>query len=201
MDLAAVRLRDLDDTVGAIARSLGYTSEYAFNRAFTRHRHIPPGRAKMGHPPHDLAPGSSDTHRHDHEITAAYRVRRICLWNTRIRRVLEPAPAPLTPGAEWVVQMQVAGARWPSRSTAVTCDPGQRVFEHTSRSDDGNPARALWRWQVTPLPGQHSRIEVSWLVSPRTFWRRALLGKLRRRQMGDEVPASLAALAALLTPA
>jgi AraC-like DNA-binding protein len=44
MDLAAVRLRDTDDTVGAVARSLGYTSEYAFNRAFTRHRRIPPGR-------------------------------------------------------------------------------------------------------------------------------------------------------------
>jgi AraC-like DNA-binding protein len=44
MDLAAKRLRDTDDTVGAIARSLGYTSEYAFNRAFTRHRHTPPGR-------------------------------------------------------------------------------------------------------------------------------------------------------------
>jgi AraC-like DNA-binding protein len=44
MDLAAIRLRDTEDTVGAIARSLGYTSEYAFNRAFTRARHIPPGR-------------------------------------------------------------------------------------------------------------------------------------------------------------
>ena len=33
------------------------------------------------------------------------------------------------------------------------------------------------------------------------FWRRALLGKLRRRQMGDEVPDSLRALAALLAPA
>jgi len=44
MDLAAGRLRDTDDTVGAIARSLGYTSEYAFNRAFTRARRIPPGR-------------------------------------------------------------------------------------------------------------------------------------------------------------
>jgi AraC-like DNA-binding protein len=43
-DLASARLRDTDDTVGAIARSLGYTSEYAFNRAFTRHRRIPPGR-------------------------------------------------------------------------------------------------------------------------------------------------------------
>jgi AraC-like DNA-binding protein len=44
MDLAAQRLRDTNDTVGAIARSLGYTSEYAFNRAFTRARRIPPGR-------------------------------------------------------------------------------------------------------------------------------------------------------------
>jgi AraC-like DNA-binding protein len=44
MDLAAQRLRDTEDTVGAIARSLGYTSEYAFNRAFTRHRRTPPGR-------------------------------------------------------------------------------------------------------------------------------------------------------------
>jgi hypothetical protein len=36
-----VRLRD---TVGAFARSLGYTSEYAFNRAFTQARRIPPDR-------------------------------------------------------------------------------------------------------------------------------------------------------------
>lgn len=43
-ELAAQRLRDTDDTVSAIARSLGYTSEYAFNRAFTRHRRTPPGR-------------------------------------------------------------------------------------------------------------------------------------------------------------
>jgi AraC-like DNA-binding protein len=44
MDLAAQRLRDTDDTVGVIARSLGYTSEYAFNRAFARARGAPPGR-------------------------------------------------------------------------------------------------------------------------------------------------------------
>jgi AraC-like DNA-binding protein len=44
MDLAAQRLRDTDDTVGAIARGLGYTSEYAFNRAFARYRSVPPGR-------------------------------------------------------------------------------------------------------------------------------------------------------------
>src|SRR5262249_44648152 len=35
MDLAAVRLRDTDDTVSAIARSVGYTSAYAFNPAVT----------------------------------------------------------------------------------------------------------------------------------------------------------------------
>jgi uncharacterized protein YndB with AHSA1/START domain len=123
---------------------------------------------------------------------------RLPEWNTRIRRVLEPARRPLAPGAEWVVQMQVPGARWPSRSTAVTYDPGRHLFEHTSRSDDGNPSSALWRWRVTPIPHQRSRIDVSWHVAPRSFWRRALFGKLRRRQMGDEVPASLHALAALL---
>ncbi|HEY7432608.1 MAG TPA: cupin domain-containing protein [Streptosporangiaceae bacterium] len=43
-DLAARRLRDTDDTVSTIARSLGYASEYAFNHAFTRARRISPGR-------------------------------------------------------------------------------------------------------------------------------------------------------------
>jgi uncharacterized protein YndB with AHSA1/START domain len=124
-------------------------------------------------------------------------ISRLPRWNTRIRRVLESARRPLAPGVEWVVQMQVSGARWPSRSTAVTYDPGQLVFEYTTRSDDGNPTSALWRWKVTPIPGQRSRIEVSWHVAPRTFWRRALFGKLRRRQMGDEVTASLRALGAL----
>jgi methylphosphotriester-DNA--protein-cysteine methyltransferase len=44
MHLAAQRLRYSTDTVGAIAREVGYTSEYAFNRAFARHRGQPPGR-------------------------------------------------------------------------------------------------------------------------------------------------------------
>jgi hypothetical protein len=48
---------------------------------------------------------------------------RLSEWNARIRRVLEPARQPLAPGVGCVVQMQVAGARWPSRSTAVTYDP------------------------------------------------------------------------------
>jgi AraC-like DNA-binding protein len=44
MDLAARRLRDTTDSVESIARDLGYTSEYAFNRAFRRSRGLPPGR-------------------------------------------------------------------------------------------------------------------------------------------------------------
>ncbi len=45
MNLAARRLRDTEDTVGTIARSLGYTSKYAFNRAFTRARGAATARA------------------------------------------------------------------------------------------------------------------------------------------------------------
>jgi AraC-like DNA-binding protein len=44
MHLAAQRLKYSTDTVGAIAREVGYASEYAFNRAFARHRGQPPGR-------------------------------------------------------------------------------------------------------------------------------------------------------------
>jgi len=44
MHLAAQRLKYTTDTVEAIAREVGYTSEYAFNRAFARHRGQPPGR-------------------------------------------------------------------------------------------------------------------------------------------------------------
>ena len=44
MHLAAQRLKHSTDTVETIARDVGYTSEYAFNRAFSRHRGAPPGR-------------------------------------------------------------------------------------------------------------------------------------------------------------
>ena len=44
MDLAAVRLRDTDETLDAIARSVGYTSVYAFSRAFRRARRRAPGQ-------------------------------------------------------------------------------------------------------------------------------------------------------------
>jgi AraC-like DNA-binding protein len=44
MELAAQRLRHGDETVGAIARGVGYRSEYSFNRAFARFYGAPPGR-------------------------------------------------------------------------------------------------------------------------------------------------------------
>ena len=44
MHLAAERLKHLSETVEGIARQVGYSSEYAFNRAFARHRGQPPGR-------------------------------------------------------------------------------------------------------------------------------------------------------------
>jgi AraC-like DNA-binding protein len=44
MHLAAQRLKHSTDTIETIARDVGYTSEYAFNRAFSRHGGHPPGR-------------------------------------------------------------------------------------------------------------------------------------------------------------
>ncbi|MCS5493598.1 AraC family transcriptional regulator [Curtobacterium flaccumfaciens] len=44
MDLAARRLRDTDDGLQKIAADVGYTSVYAFSRAFSRERSLPPGR-------------------------------------------------------------------------------------------------------------------------------------------------------------
>jgi AraC-like DNA-binding protein len=44
MDLAARRLRDTDDSLQAIAQSVGYTSVYAFSRAFSRIRAQSPGQ-------------------------------------------------------------------------------------------------------------------------------------------------------------
>jgi AraC-like DNA-binding protein len=44
MELAVHRLRTAQEPIGPIARAVGYTSEYAFNRAFARVRGITPGR-------------------------------------------------------------------------------------------------------------------------------------------------------------
>lgn len=50
MELAARRLTATTGPIGPIARSVGYTSEYAFNRAFNRVHGITPGRYRTRHP-------------------------------------------------------------------------------------------------------------------------------------------------------
>jgi AraC-like DNA-binding protein len=44
IELAARLLRESQQSVGRISHLVGYTSEFAFSRAFTRHRGEPPGR-------------------------------------------------------------------------------------------------------------------------------------------------------------
>jgi AraC-like DNA-binding protein len=44
MDLAARQLRETGNAVSSIAHGVGYTSEFAFSRAFARLRGVAPGR-------------------------------------------------------------------------------------------------------------------------------------------------------------
>lgn len=44
MSVAANRLRDLDESIERVARAVGYTSVYAFTRAFHREHGLPPSR-------------------------------------------------------------------------------------------------------------------------------------------------------------
>ncbi|MFZ3551223.1 cupin domain-containing protein [Streptomyces sp. 4.24] len=44
LDQAARQLRDTNDSLGTIARNVGYASEYAFSRAFTRELGVAPSR-------------------------------------------------------------------------------------------------------------------------------------------------------------
>lgn len=48
MDLAARLLQDTEDTLFEVARRVGYTSEYAFNRAFKQTHGQPPGQFRRG---------------------------------------------------------------------------------------------------------------------------------------------------------
>lgn len=121
-------------------------------------------------------------------------------WNAAMTGVCE-MPASLEPGAEWVVEFHWMRRTWRSRSRCQVIDPAALRFTHRTQTDDGNPSYADWEWTVTPA-GDHSTIEVSWELRPSTFWRRVLLAKLRNRQLATvEVPASLSALSAALSPA
>ena len=122
-------------------------------------------------------------------------IGRLPEWNARVESLIEGPETPLRPDVEWKVQMAVPpGARWVSRSRVINVDAERGRFEYMSQSDDGNPSFVTWSWTVTAEPAG-TRVTVEWDVHPRTFWRRLLFARLRRRQLAREVPASLDALA------
>jgi AraC-like DNA-binding protein len=59
MDLAARQLRETTNAVSSIAHGVGYTSEFAFSRAFTRLRGVAPGRYRTEARRQSLRPSSS----------------------------------------------------------------------------------------------------------------------------------------------
>jgi hypothetical protein len=128
-------------------------------------------------------------------------IGRLPAWNAHIRRVLEDPEKALADGVEWVVLMSAMGTTWRSRSRVSLHDPVARRFEHITHTDDGNPTWLEWRWRVDPASTGGTRLAVTWSGHPRTFWRKAVFAKIRRRQLAAEVPTSLAALAHSLVPA
>jgi uncharacterized protein YndB with AHSA1/START domain len=114
-------------------------------------------------------------------------------WNREIARIIEPRAA-IEVGAQWVVEIRAVHTHWPSRSELTRVDRDARRFAYRSVTDDGNPSHADWRWQVDPDPaGAHVTVEVD--VRPRTFWRRMLLARYRRRSLRLAINTSLRALA------
>jgi len=133
----------------------------------------------------------------DDVFAALTRPADLPTWNRAIRRVVQ-APTRLVEGDEWVVELHVLGRTWHSRSTVLSIDPSARTFAHRSRTDDGNPSWAEWRWSVTGDPSGGSLVSVTFDLSPKTFWRRLLFAHVRRYQLASrELPRSLAALTAV----
>jgi hypothetical protein len=130
----------------------------------------------------------------DDAFTFLTDLDRLCDWNAIMTRLVE-RPDTLAPGADWVVEFKALGNTWRSRSTVEEYDPNRRIFRYRSRTDDGNPSYATWRWVVEPAAESGSRLTVSWDLNPRTFWRRVLLARIRARQLEREVPRSIDALA------
>jgi uncharacterized membrane protein len=121
-------------------------------------------------------------------------IARLPEWNEHIHHVVE-APAELADGSEWVVQMRANGARWKSRSQLEELDRAGHRFAYTSRTDDNNPSRGHWSWELTPA-GKGTDVTVSWELRPRTFFREHLAAPLRHRQLKNEVRTSIGAAAA-----
>jgi uncharacterized protein YndB with AHSA1/START domain len=119
-------------------------------------------------------------------------VERLPEWNRVITKVVE-RPAALRPDAEWVVELRSMGSSWQSRSRVLALDPGAQHFSYRSQTDDGNPSYGDWSWTIAEAD-DGTRVTISWELWPKTFWRRALLARVRNRQLRREVRASLRAL-------
>jgi uncharacterized protein YndB with AHSA1/START domain len=122
---------------------------------------------------------------------------RLPEWNAAIERVVEQ-PGRLIAGATWVVEMHPARLmRWTSVSTLEHIDDEGLRFSYRTVNADGNPSYTLWRWAVKPEPSG-ANVSVGWDVYLETPDRQLLAGPIRRRQLRNEVAASLAQLARLL---
>jgi uncharacterized protein YndB with AHSA1/START domain len=127
-------------------------------------------------------------------ITSADRLPE---WNLCIAKVIERRTT-LNEGAEWVVEMNVHGMRWPSRSTLIECDRGARRYTYRSVSDDGNPSFALWTWELAPKDGG-TDLTVRWNLNPKTRFRKLVAVRVRNRMLKNETQTSFQAIESTLT--
>ena len=87
---------------------------------------------------------------------------------------------------------------WGSVSGVEELDRERLRFAYETRNTDGNPSYTKWAW-VMVGGGDGTEITVTWDVYLKTFDRRVLAGPLRKRQLRNEVAASLATLATLVS--
>lgn len=120
-------------------------------------------------------------------------IARLAEWNRAITAVIE-RPDRITVGDRWTVEMSALGQRWHSRSEVEVLDPVGRCFAYRSATDDGNPSYALWTWVVADHAAG-ALVTVACELHPATFWRRALLVRIRSFQLARrELVESLVAL-------
>lgn len=120
-------------------------------------------------------------------------INRLPEWNRAIEAVIEE-PANLDVGAEWVVVMHPPRLpRWNSRSRVEELDRDRLRFAYRTQTDDGNPTFLVWTWEIVAGDGG-ARVNVRWHAHIKTLGRRLVAPRVRRPQLCQEVPASLAAI-------
>jgi hypothetical protein len=117
-------------------------------------------------------------------------VERLPDWNRCVPRLIE-APGELAAGTEWVIWQKAFGSGWASRSTVTTIDAKARVFIHRTQTTDGNASYAIWTWTIADVAGD-AELTVHFELHPKTFWRRKVFARIRRRQLQREIRTSIA---------